>query len=91
MEQRDFRRINSDGTPDVGPKILLSYTNYRGETQTRTISPVGLWFGQTEYHPKLGWLLHCYDWDKADWRDYSLADCDFTNGLKFTTTQIGEP
>ena len=66
-----------DGTPDVGPPVFVMYTNYLGETARREISPVGIWFGSTDWHPKNGWLLHCYDWGKKDWRDYELLSCDF--------------
>lgn len=67
-----------DDPSDIGPRISVTYTNYRGETAKRTISPIEIWFGQTKWHPKLGWLLHCYDWEKEAFRDYALADCDFT-------------
>ena len=66
-----------EGKPDVGPKISLLYNNWRGETGRRTVSPVGIWYGVTEYHKKTGWLLHVWDWDKGDWRDYELAACNF--------------
>lgn len=69
---------------DAGPKLHVSYTNYRGEPAVRLISPDGLWFGTTEWHPEPGWLLRCYDWDKTAWRDYALADCDFSAGTSQT-------
>lgn len=72
-----FRPAHRDGSPDVGPPVLVDYSNYRGEVARRRILPVGVWLGSTEWHPQRGWLLHCYDWDRGDWRDYALADCNF--------------
>lgn len=72
-----FRPTLADGTPDVRSAVRVTYTNWRGETANRVISPVKIWFGATEFHPSEAWLLHCYDHGKADWRDYELAACDF--------------
>jgi hypothetical protein len=79
-EQPGFRPTLDNGTPDVGPAVRVRYTNWRGETADRAISPVKVWFGTTEFHPSEAWLLHCYDHGKTDWRDYALADCDFRAG-----------
>ncbi len=68
---------NEDGTPDVGREIRLDYRNYRGLRTYRVISPVGVWFGFTEWHPQPQWLLHAYDWGKEDFRDFALSDCNF--------------
>lgn len=71
--------VTETGAPDVGLPIELTYTNWRGYTYKRKVSPVFLWYGKTPYHKEDGWLVHLYDWDKGDWRDYELASCDFTN------------
>ena len=63
---------------DVGPRLDLTYTNHRGDTASRTVSPVNIWFGVTEWHPKGGWLMKCWDWDKHAERDYLLSKCNFT-------------
>lgn len=72
-----FRPTRADGSPDVGPPIIVCYKNWQGKTDDRTISPVMVWYGSTKWHPREGWILHCYDWRHRDWRDYSLAECDF--------------
>lgn len=65
--------------PDaVGPAVELTYTNYRGETDTRRVSPIRIWYGATDWHPESQWLLQCYDCDRKAMRDYALKDCDFT-------------
>lgn len=77
MNKSDFRPTRENGEIDVGPRVRVSYRNWRGEIANREISPVGIWYGTTKWHPRVCWLLHCYDWGKDDWRDYALADCNF--------------
>ena len=80
MEPHHFRPAREDGSPDVGAAIRMIYTNYKAETDHRLISPVGLWFGSTDWHPNPCWLFHAYDWQKMDWRDFELFQCDFAGG-----------
>ncbi len=54
--------------------IEIVYTNYRGETSTRTITPISLWYGCTKYHPQEQWFLHAYDHTKRARRDFALLD-----------------
>lgn len=58
-----------------GKPVELTYTNYRGETAKRTITPKRVWFGSTEWHTEPQWLLTAYDHDKQADRDFAL--CDF--------------
>lgn len=62
-------------------KIKVRYRNHRGVVAVRTITPVRLRWGRTEYHPEPQWLLECYDHDRKAHRSYALADCDFTNSV----------
>ncbi|MCH4542965.1 hypothetical protein [Ochrobactrum sp. A-1] len=59
---------------DMGNPITLTYTNYRGETSERAITPIRPWFGSTEWHPDPQWLLRAYDHDKGAERDFALKD-----------------
>ena len=34
-----------------GAVVTIDYTNYRGERAYRTVLPVRIWFGETEWHP----------------------------------------
>lgn len=54
--------------------IKIPYTNYRGETSERTITPIRPWFGSTEWHPEPQWLLRAYDHDKGAERDFAFKD-----------------
>lgn len=54
--------------------IKIPYTNYRGETSERTITPIRPWFGSTEWHPQPQWLLRAYDHDKGAERDFAFKE-----------------
>lgn len=56
------------------PSVVLTYTNYRGETAERRIIPFEVWFGSTEWHPEPQWLLRAYDCEKKAERDFALKD-----------------
>ena len=59
--------------------ITMTYRNWRGEISQRTIRPVCLRFGATEWHPEPGWLLEAKDLEKDEHRDFALADCQFAD------------
>lgn len=54
--------------------IQVRYTNYRGQTEIRTIIPLRFCFGSTEYHPEEQWLLEVWDVQKNALRTYALKD-----------------
>lgn len=58
--------------------IFFTYTNYRGETAVRHVQPIKLFWGNTEYHTEMQWILHGYDLNKDATRDFALRDCNFT-------------
>lgn len=58
----------------LGVPHRVTYTNYRGETADRTIVPITIWFGHTEWHPEDQWLLKALDKDKGQVRDFALKD-----------------
>lgn len=57
-----------------GETVRIIYTNWRGETAERTIQPIKIWFGSTQWHPEKQWLLTAYDVDKKAERDFALKD-----------------
>ncbi|WP_273785673.1 hypothetical protein [Brucella intermedia] len=59
---------------DMGNPITLTYTNYRGETSERTITPIRPWFGSTEWHSEPQWLLTAFDHEKQANRDFAIKD-----------------
>jgi predicted DNA-binding transcriptional regulator YafY len=54
--------------------IKVLYTNWRGETAIRSIVPIKVWFGSTNWHKVDGWLLDAYDLDRKAERCYSMKD-----------------
>ena len=42
-------------------KVIIDYTNWRGERRTRAIFPITIEFGSTEWHPEKQWLLSALD------------------------------
>ena len=54
--------------------IRIRYTNYKGVTANRHVTPINLWYGSTPYHREKQWLLTAYDHGKSATRDFALAD-----------------
>jgi predicted DNA-binding transcriptional regulator YafY len=52
----------------------IDYTNYKGERSVRTIRPICIWFGSTEYHKEPQFLLNALDVDKNEERDFAMKD-----------------
>ena len=57
-----------------GQPIKVRYTNYRGETAVRTIIPLKIYWGSTEYHPTEQWLLEVLDVERQANRIYALKE-----------------
>ncbi len=54
--------------------FVFTYKNHRGETATRTVSPISVRFGSTEWHPERQWLLKAFDHEKCAEREFAMAD-----------------
>ena len=63
----------------IGQPAKITYTNYRGETAERTITPKRTWFGISDWHPEPQWFLTAFDHDKNADRDFALRDFGPTN------------
>lgn len=68
-----------DWTLNKSRALRFRYTNWRGETAMRMVTPVQIWFGETEYHTDPQWLMDGLDHDKGAARTFALKDCDFTD------------
>ncbi len=58
----------------IGEPARITYTNYRGETAERTITPKRVWYGISDWHPVPQWFLTAFDHDKNADRDFALRD-----------------
>lgn len=58
--------------------IQVRYTNYKGETSVRKITPVGIppRYMATKYHSE-GWILTAYCHTKKATRDFEMSKMDF--------------
>lgn len=71
-------------------RIEAVYTNYRGETANRSIIPLSIRFGSTDWHHEPQWLLKAWDEDRQAWREYALKDFDFTGGALLSRLEAAE-
>lgn len=58
---------------DIAP-LSFRYLNYRGEVSVRTVRPLNIYFGSTEWHPEPQWLLAATDIEKGERRDFAIKD-----------------
>ena len=62
-----------NGTWVLGLSFI--YKNYKGQTSERTVLPLGIFYGVTEYHKdKPQYFLHAWDTQKKAYRDFALKD-----------------
>ncbi len=54
--------------------VRVVYTNWRGETAERTIVPIEIYWGSTEWHPEEQWLLKVWDVERNAERSYAVKD-----------------
>jgi hypothetical protein len=55
-------------------RVVLDYTNHRGERSIRTVMPLTIKFGPTEHHPEPQWILEAWDLEKAAHRSFPMKD-----------------
>lgn len=55
-------------------KLYLDYTNYEGKRAIREVLPDTVTWKSTLWHPEPQWLLHAFDYDKKQHRDFALKD-----------------
>ncbi|WP_185756009.1 hypothetical protein [Brucella anthropi] len=68
--------------------VKIAYTNYRGETSVRTITPQRLWHGSTEWHPEPQWLVTAYDHDKQAVRDFAFKDFGYPQSADLALLRV---
>jgi hypothetical protein len=71
----------------VDPKaITVNYTNWKGVTSDRLITPKLLYWGSTKYHIEPQWLLLVHDEAKNEERIFAMKDIHSWNGANEKTT-----
>lgn len=55
-------------------RVIILYTNWKGDTSYRNIVPKSVEFKSTEWHPEEQWILNAFDVDKQADRGFALKD-----------------
>ncbi len=55
------------------PPMRIRYRNWRGEERWRTVTPLWVWYGSTDWHPKPQWLLHARDAEDNAQKDFAFS------------------
>lgn len=53
--------------------LEFGYTNHKGIYAKRRVLPAHIYHGTSKYYMERQWLLHAYDLDKKDYRDFALV------------------
>lgn len=71
----DTSVIKNEITPELLSRaVQVRYTNWRGETAVRSVVPLEIFWGKTEYHPHEQWLLRVWDVERNAERLYAFKD-----------------
>lgn len=64
----------AEPAPTSGGFLSFWYKNYRGEISERTVRPIRIYHGATEWHPAPQWLLEAFDLEKDAVRAFAMCD-----------------
>lgn len=59
---------------DPRKPLKILYTNWRGGTAIRTVLPIRVYWGATEWHSQEQWLMESYDFDRCERRTFAMRD-----------------
>lgn len=59
---------------DTSRRIIVTYTNYKGITAVRDLTPIRFWFGSNQWHPEPQWMMKAFDEEKRQIRDFAMKD-----------------
>ena len=67
---------HKDSCPHYNPSksIKVKYKNWKSEISIRTIIPVSIYYGYTDFHKENQWLMDVFDVDKDALRTYAMMD-----------------
>lgn len=54
--------------------LLITYTNWRGETRERRVLPKRVFYGSNEWHPDPQWLMEALDCETLMLRTFAMQD-----------------
>lgn len=63
----------AEAAPAPGTTIRFRYTNHRGETEDREVTPIRIRFGTSEHHREPSWLMDAYDHNRRAVRSFLVS------------------
>jgi hypothetical protein len=65
-----------DREHDMGARVIIDYTNYKGHRAEREIVPIYSWYGASEYHKEDGdqWFWKAVEVGRDVVRDFAVKD-----------------
>lgn len=55
-------------------RVCIDYTNWKGVRSTRQIHPRRVFYGTSDFHPEMQWLLEAFDFSKRELRTFAMKD-----------------
>jgi predicted DNA-binding transcriptional regulator YafY len=55
-------------------KLQFRYKNWQGVTAMRSVEPIKIWYGETQFHKSKQWFLKAFDLDKKAERNFAMRD-----------------
>ena len=74
MNTQPVEPMQTPSTIQLDRVVKVRYKNWRGEVAVRTIVPVEVFWGKTDWHPGEQWLLKVWDIERNAERVYAFAD-----------------
>lgn len=53
--------------------LYLTYKNYKNVISERIVLPINVYYGVTEHHKTVGWILRVWDIEKKAFRDFEMV------------------
>lgn len=54
--------------------VKVRYVNWQGQEAVRTIIPLDIYWGKSEWHPEEQWILKVWDVEREAYREYAIKD-----------------
>ncbi len=54
--------------------LVFIYENWKGEINKRSVLPLSIWYGNTDFHKENQWFLKAIDIEKIVERDFAIKD-----------------
>ena len=69
-----FTEHSGKSLEGVIPPLLIKYKNWKGIISIRKIIPDYVWYGTTDFHKDIQYLLHAWDVEKQAYRDFAIGE-----------------